>query len=110
MRYHKEPIPLPGPPPKWLELPEYVRVCDICHGNGKDPKSFRACWCCRVGHESQGVGYVYIETSTLVPDSVLNQINVERDRMQAIIDALEGNTITSYGDSLELAKILDEWS
>ena len=88
MRYHRELIPLPGPPPKWLELPEYVRVCDFCHGTGKN--TYRACWCCaREPGDYQGVGYVY-DYKKPVPDSVLNQINVERDRMQAIIDQLEG--------------------
>lgn len=115
MRYHKEPIPLPGPPPKWLELPEYVRVCDICHGNGKDKDGYKACWCCRRdNHYQQGTGYIY-DCEKPVPDSVLNQINVERDRVQAIVDALEGYTIKSYvihhgAVNPTLKDLLDEWS
>jgi hypothetical protein len=92
MKYHKEAIKLPGPPPKWLQIPEYIMVCDACGGNGKEKEGYKACWKCKRenGMIYQGVGYVYRETGEPVPDSVLNQINVERDRVQCIVDALEG--------------------
>lgn len=110
MKYYHPVLTTPGPPPKGIHIPEYVKVCEICGGTGKHPKHLcEVCWCCkREPGDYQGVGYVYIATLTPVPDSILNYIWTQIEYLDEVKAQLEGK-IPFKEPTPSLADLLSEW-